>query len=1206
MSEGEASSLGAKASQKPVIRVGTHGKVESRTWPGINKPGGFAKVKKVHCDEIGNVLRIDVSYIVEGGTEKALDVRWFTPRDLAEDSGKRTASNKVRCAYCNAFEDDCSCGSFKCFDYDDYEECDDVDDLVANRVGGNNGVASVDEYDHIGDDEPLFIRLRNNRLKIKAKALRKKYRRRKNVGGGQASQTSDASRPVQTPDASRALKMSQASQLSVTPTTTAVATLTSAATPASSTTPSTLATEGCSTSTTRLPTMFHQTGANDYSLQPGSDQKVSAAATQASPIIAQASPIARMDEATQESPTTQATETLATPQALRPTYSAPATHQASLPQIAGGYDNDGNDFLQAEGDGVHAHDFVFEGEDIEYSELLKYCLDKSERLRASLEARKERSKSNEGNLRSFHEECIKTLIRGGIDQLCCAAERLTDKKYRKERKEMKKRDANFMLGIEIFTLELDKLNDAVQDFITSIRTKLNEIGEDNNEEDDSCFDDDGDDEYEDDDVMSETNDDFDDLDEMDYYSAEDGGGARYKQDLPEFDKHAHATIKRKPREIIDENFNSANDSKFVRSKRKKQKTTASRFEREGQRNSNGVSIERGRGVQAPSGRPSHREARNDRSEEIRDDHGGGDHGEPLNIRELWAKNASKPPSQEKRRQIRAQRTGERRRSDIGSRPDKQDGKDVTINREDEDEDEDVDEEEDPDPFLLLRRGEGSTNFDGRQLGAFFRTEPAALPTPTPFQPLDVSVALPDHEGQADVLREFINFLRGPYARQRKQVVNKSLMDLKRRFLKGKREEGEKVREILKVDENFQVFKDLLDSLNVADGNLITEGSTDEDMDFSLISLDVCLLMYSVRRDNKEKQTRKTYVEVAVREIINVFYSKYKINSKYCDIKELSNTIAYCRERSCLGMLLTTLASIEECPMGVFAKRCKIRWDKKKVEQINKQDGREGIPRNEIEAAYFLYGITTLFSAYKFKFNDEYLFSRVSTHDDAGSSSMDFLYQLLFHYRAAVLSKQVEADRKEHENEFNCHIPMHPVHRARIDDELIYAERMIAKEDILGGDTATHTSHIKFDFIVEIITRMAPLLVNRVYETKGEERIFPRTNSEKWKRCEEALSTYAELRVNPNLLSATDIFVGHFKSHSKLDAMLPARALCRRVLAIGTSLLKAIGSKKAKRNRALNWVDDQLAKMKIWDGLGYNFYSKQTVRAADGSREARSQ
>ena len=56
----------------PQYKVGILVTVESRTWPGINKPGGVGKITKFWRDDDG-VERVNVKYVL-GGSEKNIEV----------------------------------------------------------------------------------------------------------------------------------------------------------------------------------------------------------------------------------------------------------------------------------------------------------------------------------------------------------------------------------------------------------------------------------------------------------------------------------------------------------------------------------------------------------------------------------------------------------------------------------------------------------------------------------------------------------------------------------------------------------------------------------------------------------------------------------------------------------------------------------------------------------------------------------------------------------------------------------------------------------------------------------------------------------------------------------------------------------------------------------------------------------------------------
>jgi hypothetical protein len=61
---------------KDIFPIGTIVRVQSRTWPGINKPGGVARVTKVHTDSHS----YDVAYVL-GGTEKQVGAAYVTLHD---------------------------------------------------------------------------------------------------------------------------------------------------------------------------------------------------------------------------------------------------------------------------------------------------------------------------------------------------------------------------------------------------------------------------------------------------------------------------------------------------------------------------------------------------------------------------------------------------------------------------------------------------------------------------------------------------------------------------------------------------------------------------------------------------------------------------------------------------------------------------------------------------------------------------------------------------------------------------------------------------------------------------------------------------------------------------------------------------------------------------------------------------------------------
>ena len=68
--------------------------VDSRTWPGINKPGGHAKITKIHYD--GNVAtKVDVKYVL-GGRELAVELTYVKAHVELERKGRSRRSVELK------------------------------------------------------------------------------------------------------------------------------------------------------------------------------------------------------------------------------------------------------------------------------------------------------------------------------------------------------------------------------------------------------------------------------------------------------------------------------------------------------------------------------------------------------------------------------------------------------------------------------------------------------------------------------------------------------------------------------------------------------------------------------------------------------------------------------------------------------------------------------------------------------------------------------------------------------------------------------------------------------------------------------------------------------------------------------------------------------------------------------------------------------
>jgi len=73
--------------------IGQNVEVQSRTWPGINKPGGCAKIIKVHTTADGNYIEgLDVKYLLGGGNEIKIDPAIVSPIETLERGGRKRRS----------------------------------------------------------------------------------------------------------------------------------------------------------------------------------------------------------------------------------------------------------------------------------------------------------------------------------------------------------------------------------------------------------------------------------------------------------------------------------------------------------------------------------------------------------------------------------------------------------------------------------------------------------------------------------------------------------------------------------------------------------------------------------------------------------------------------------------------------------------------------------------------------------------------------------------------------------------------------------------------------------------------------------------------------------------------------------------------------------------------------------------------------------
>ena len=86
-----------QAEQRMPIAKGTIVFVQARTWPGINKPGGVARVTKVHpaAESGSNSTKYDVAFVL-GGKENQVDESFVTLDEADEPSTRSMSAEKKR------------------------------------------------------------------------------------------------------------------------------------------------------------------------------------------------------------------------------------------------------------------------------------------------------------------------------------------------------------------------------------------------------------------------------------------------------------------------------------------------------------------------------------------------------------------------------------------------------------------------------------------------------------------------------------------------------------------------------------------------------------------------------------------------------------------------------------------------------------------------------------------------------------------------------------------------------------------------------------------------------------------------------------------------------------------------------------------------------------------------------------------------------
>lgn len=111
-----SSSFPPSSSQPPpphthTIAIGEMVETARRAWPGINQPGGLAKITKLNHSSSNLLTSVDVFYPVERRSESHVEMQWITVRsnfmENAVKHGGSARGAKGRCSRCGSLRRDC-------------------------------------------------------------------------------------------------------------------------------------------------------------------------------------------------------------------------------------------------------------------------------------------------------------------------------------------------------------------------------------------------------------------------------------------------------------------------------------------------------------------------------------------------------------------------------------------------------------------------------------------------------------------------------------------------------------------------------------------------------------------------------------------------------------------------------------------------------------------------------------------------------------------------------------------------------------------------------------------------------------------------------------------------------------------------------------------------------------------------------------------
>ena len=163
--------------------------VQARTWPGMNKLGGAARVLKVYDGK----QRVDVQYVVMGGTEKSISMTYIKPAPELLTRKKVSLRNRSqllgRCTRCGSLRADCQSCDWKNQIYTQQQQQQQKIKAPVNThkkgkkkpIDTNPPLFQVSSSSSSDDSDAFFQKIRRRQKKLLRKKKKNKRGRKKST-----------------------------------------------------------------------------------------------------------------------------------------------------------------------------------------------------------------------------------------------------------------------------------------------------------------------------------------------------------------------------------------------------------------------------------------------------------------------------------------------------------------------------------------------------------------------------------------------------------------------------------------------------------------------------------------------------------------------------------------------------------------------------------------------------------------------------------------------------------------------------------------------------------------------------------------------------------------------------------------------------------------------------------------------------------------